>query len=94
MESVNPSLDTAHKFEAPPREEMLGHGVRIEAPFMYTYGYNLKPRVRYPVTAWPRTSDQNSSGVRLETLNRTIAGKVTFEFITHFQNSLYMNKSQ
>jgi acetyltransferase-like isoleucine patch superfamily enzyme len=40
---VDPSLDTTHKFDAPPREKgMLSHGVRIEAPFTCTYGYNLK----------------------------------------------------
>jgi white-opaque regulator 2 len=39
----DPSRDTIHKFDAPPREKgTLSHGVRIEAPFTCTYGYNLK----------------------------------------------------
>ena len=40
---VDPSLDTTHTFDAPFREKAtLSHGVRIEAPFTCTYGYNLK----------------------------------------------------
>ena len=40
---VNPSLDTTQTFDAPSREKAtLSHGVRIEAPFTCTYGYNLK----------------------------------------------------
>ena len=39
----DPSRDTTHKFDTPPRERgTLGDGVRIEAPFTCTYGYNLK----------------------------------------------------
>lgn len=39
----DPARDTTHKFDAPPREKgTLSHGVRIEAPFTCTYGYNLK----------------------------------------------------
>jgi hypothetical protein len=34
---------TTHKFLAAPQEKgTLGDGVRIEAPFTYTYGYNIK----------------------------------------------------
>jgi white-opaque regulator 2 len=39
----DPARDTTHKFDAPPRVKgTLSHGVRIEAPFACTYGYNLK----------------------------------------------------
>ena len=39
----DPSSDRTHKFDAPPRQVgTLSYGVRIEAPFMCTYGYNLK----------------------------------------------------
>lgn len=40
---LDPSRDTTHKFDAIPKERgTLSHGVRIEAPFHCTYGYNLK----------------------------------------------------
>ena len=39
----DPSRDTTHNFVAPLKEKgVLSHGVRIEAPFTCTYGYNLK----------------------------------------------------
>jgi len=39
----DPTEDTTHKFVAAPQERgMLGDGVRIEAPFTCTYGYNIK----------------------------------------------------
>jgi acetyltransferase-like isoleucine patch superfamily enzyme len=39
----DPARDTTHRFDAPPRERgTLSHGVKIEAPFTCTYGYNLK----------------------------------------------------
>ena len=39
----DPARDTTHKFDAPPREKgTLSHGIRIEAPFTCSYGYNLK----------------------------------------------------
>jgi acetyltransferase-like isoleucine patch superfamily enzyme len=39
----DPSDDTTPRFDAPAREQgTLSPGVRIEAPFTCTYGYNLK----------------------------------------------------
>jgi white-opaque regulator 2 len=39
----DPARDTTHKFDVLPRERgTLSHGVKIEAPFTCTYGYNLK----------------------------------------------------
>jgi acetyltransferase-like isoleucine patch superfamily enzyme len=39
----DPSKDTTHRFIAAPQEKgLLSHGVKIEAPFHCTYGYNIK----------------------------------------------------
>jgi len=39
----NPSKDTTRKFPSHIHEKgYLGHGVKIEAPFNCTYGYNIK----------------------------------------------------
>jgi acetyltransferase-like isoleucine patch superfamily enzyme len=43
LKVVDPTQDTTHKF--PSRNHSTGHiglGVKIEAPFTCTYGYNLK----------------------------------------------------
>jgi len=40
---LDPSRDNAHPFLAPLKERgVLSHGVKVEAPFHCTYGYNLK----------------------------------------------------
>src|SRR5882757_3746571 len=39
----NPSKDTTRKFPSHIHKKgYLGYGVKIEAPFNYTYGYNIK----------------------------------------------------
>jgi Maltose acetyltransferase len=51
LKVFDPSLDTTHKFDAPPREKgTLSHGVRIEAPFTCTYGYSTVLRDRHNCT--------------------------------------------
>lgn len=43
MKVFDPQLDTTHSFLAPCKEKgVLGPGVKIEAPFKCTYGYNLR----------------------------------------------------
>lgn len=43
LKVFDPTEDDTHKFLAVPQEKgTLGKGVRIEAPFTCTYGYNIK----------------------------------------------------
>lgn len=43
LKVFDPAEDTTHRFLAAPQEKgTLGKGVRIEAPFTCTYGYNIK----------------------------------------------------
>jgi acetyltransferase-like isoleucine patch superfamily enzyme len=58
----DPSLDTTHKFDAPPLENgTLSHSVRIEAPFTCTYEYN--PKVMDDVYIGKGTTINNASKV-------------------------------